>query len=109
MTFVTPAAAMLAPLPHDADTRPAPQPRDLIAGLEKGLAVICAFDQERPLLSVTEVAERCGLTRAAARRYLTPLIAGEAFPPYRADGLPDYPTPRLRFVPRRLQHRYSPG
>ncbi len=73
MTFVTPAAAMLAPLPHDADTRPAPQPRDLIAGLEKGLAVICAFDQERPLLSVTEVAERCGLTRAAARRYLITL------------------------------------
>ncbi|MBX3606762.1 MAG: helix-turn-helix domain-containing protein [Piscinibacter sp.] len=50
-----------------------PQRRDLIAGLEKGLAVICAFDQERPLLSVTEVAQRCGLTRAAARRYLITL------------------------------------
>ena len=66
---------MLAPLHPDDDlpSRPAPQPRDLIAGLEKGLAVICAFDQERPLLSVTEVAEHCGLTRAAARRYLITL------------------------------------
>jgi len=65
---------MLAPLsPADAALHDAPQQRDLIAGLEKGLAVICAFDQERPLLSVTEVAERCRLTRAAARRYLITL------------------------------------
>jgi len=27
---------------------------------------------------------------AAARRYLTPLIAGEAYPPYGRNGLPDY-------------------
>lgn len=66
---------MLAPLPPE-DDRPAPaapHARDLIAGLEKGLAVICAFDQERPVLSVTEVAACCGLTRAAARRYLITL------------------------------------
>lgn len=50
-----------------------PLKRDLIAGLEKGLAVIEAFDQERPRLSITEVAERTGLTRAAARRYLLTL------------------------------------
>ena len=30
-----------------------------------------------------------GIT-AAARRYLEPLIAGEAYPPYARDGLPDY-------------------
>ena len=30
-----------------------------------------------------------GIT-AAARRYLAPLIAGQAYPPYRDDGLPDY-------------------
>ncbi len=30
-----------------------------------------------------------GIT-AAARRYLSPLIQGEAYPPYGADGLPDY-------------------
>jgi IclR family pca regulon transcriptional regulator len=57
---------------HGADA-PLVQQRDLIAGLEKGLAVIEAFDQERPRLSITEVAERTGLTRAAARRYLLTL------------------------------------
>lgn len=57
-----------------ASTTPAsPNKRDLIAGLEKGLAVIEAFDQDRPRLTISEVAARCGLTRAAARRYLITL------------------------------------
>ncbi|MGV7207027.1 IclR family transcriptional regulator C-terminal domain-containing protein [Oxalobacteraceae bacterium A2-2] len=51
----------------------APSPRDLVAGLEKGLQVIEAFDQERSRLTIAEVAERTGLTRAAARRYLITL------------------------------------
>src|SRR4051812_47939289 len=51
----------------------APNKRDLIAGLEKGLAVIEAFDQDRPRLTISEVAARCNLTRAAARRYLITL------------------------------------
>jgi IclR family pca regulon transcriptional regulator len=59
--------------PEAAPAAAAPLQRDLIAGLGKGLAVICAFDQERPRLTTTEVAERCGLTRAAARRYLITL------------------------------------
>jgi IclR family pca regulon transcriptional regulator len=50
-----------------------PLKRDLVAGLEKGLAVIGAFDQERPRLTIAEVAQRTGLTRAAARRYLITL------------------------------------
>jgi IclR family pca regulon transcriptional regulator len=50
-----------------------PLKRDLVAGLEKGLAVIEAFDQERPRLTISEVAQRTGLTRAAARRYLLTL------------------------------------
>lgn len=55
-------------------TTPAgPLKRDLVAGLEKGLAVIESFDQERPRLTISEVAERTGLTRAAARRYLITL------------------------------------
>jgi IclR family pca regulon transcriptional regulator len=36
--------------------------RDLVAGLEKGLQVIEAFDQERSRLSIAEVAERRGAT-----------------------------------------------
>ena len=51
-----------------------PLQRDLIAGLEKGLLVIEAFDQERSRLTVSEVALRTGLTRAAARRYLITLV-----------------------------------
>jgi IclR family pca regulon transcriptional regulator len=50
-----------------------PLKRDLVAGLERGLSVIEAFDQERPRLTISEVAERTGLTRAAARRYLLTL------------------------------------
>ena len=63
--------------PFSLDTAPeaadGPHKRDLIAGLEKGLAVIEAFDQDRPRLTISEVATRCGLTRAAARRYLITL------------------------------------
>jgi IclR family pca regulon transcriptional regulator len=47
--------------------------RDMVAGLEKGLQVIESFDQERARLTIAEVAERTGLTRAAARRYLLTL------------------------------------
>ena len=47
--------------------------RDWIAGLEKGLAVIEAFDAAHPRLSATEAGERCGMTRTAARRYLKTL------------------------------------
>lgn len=52
----------------------APHARDLIAGLDKGLQVIEAFDQERSRLTISEVAARTGLTRAAARRYLITLV-----------------------------------
>lgn len=57
----------------DGSSSGAPLKRDLVAGLEKGLAVIEAFDQERPRLTISQVAERTGLTRAAARRYLITL------------------------------------
>ncbi|MFN3704190.1 6-phosphofructokinase [Thermomonas sp.] len=42
-----------------------------------------------------------GIT-AAARRYLTPLITGEAFPPFGRNGVPDYVMPNLRAVRRQL-------
>jgi IclR family pca regulon transcriptional regulator len=58
---------------EESATQQGPLKRDLVAGLEKGLAVIEAFDQERPRLTISEVAERTGLTRAAARRYLITL------------------------------------
>ena len=46
-------------------------------------------------------ADGYGIT-AAARRYLSPLIAGEAYPPFDRNGLPDYVVPGLRLVRRRL-------
>jgi IclR family pca regulon transcriptional regulator len=49
------------------------QDRDIVGGLEKGLAVIEAFDERRVRLSLSEVAQITGLTRAAARRYLLTL------------------------------------
>lgn len=48
-------------------------PQDWIAGLEKGLAVIEAFDAAHPRLTATEAGVRCGMTRTAARRYLKTL------------------------------------
>lgn len=52
---------------------PGISPRDVVTGLANGLSVIEAFDQDRPRLSISEVAARTGLTRAAARRYLLTL------------------------------------
>lgn len=70
-------AAVAAPAPTVTSGASAnesgPLKRDLVAGLEKGLAVIESFDQERPRLTISEVAARTGLTRAAARRYLLTL------------------------------------
>ena len=50
-----------------------PSDRDLVGGLQNGLAVIEAFDEARPRLSISDVAQVTGLTRAAARRYLLTL------------------------------------
>jgi IclR family pca regulon transcriptional regulator len=49
------------------------EPRDFVVSLEKGLAVIEAFDPDHQRLTLTDVARRTGLTRAAARRYLLTL------------------------------------
>jgi IclR family transcriptional regulator, pca regulon regulatory protein len=58
------------PPPHAAlDIAPA----DYIAGLAKGLSVLSAFDVGRQRLNATQTAQRVGLTRAAARRYLLTL------------------------------------
>ena len=42
--------------------------------LERGLAVIRAFDEDNPELTLSEVARITGLTRAAARRFLHTLV-----------------------------------
>ncbi len=48
---------------------------DVIEGAVKALAVLEAFSAERQRLNATQVAERAGITRAAARRHLLTLHA----------------------------------
>jgi IclR family transcriptional regulator, pca regulon regulatory protein len=47
---------------------------DFVQSLERGLAVIRAFDAEHPDLSLSDVARATGLPRAAARRFLLTLV-----------------------------------
>lgn len=46
---------------------------DHVRSLERGLAVLRAFSQDSPALTLAEVARRTGLTRATARRLLLTL------------------------------------
>jgi IclR family pca regulon transcriptional regulator len=46
---------------------------EFVQSLERGLAVIRAFDREHPELTLTEVATATGVTRATARRFLLTL------------------------------------
>jgi IclR family pca regulon transcriptional regulator len=57
-------------LPREEQTRDA----DYVQSLERGLSVIRAFDTEHPMLTLSEVATRTGLSRAAARRFLRTLV-----------------------------------
>jgi IclR family transcriptional regulator, pca regulon regulatory protein len=47
---------------------------DFVQSLDRGLAVIRAFGPDREHLSLSEVAQATGLTRAAARRFLLTLV-----------------------------------
>ncbi|MGH3662790.1 MAG: IclR family transcriptional regulator domain-containing protein [Micromonosporaceae bacterium] len=46
---------------------------DYVLSLERGLSVIKAFTPRHPAMTLTQVAERTGLTRPAARRFLLTL------------------------------------
>jgi IclR family pca regulon transcriptional regulator len=47
---------------------------DFVQSLQRGLAVIRAFDRSHPELTLSEVAASTGVTRAAARRFLLTLM-----------------------------------
>lgn len=47
--------------------------RDWIAGLERGIGIIEAFDDAHPRMTASELGQRTGMTRTAARRYLLTL------------------------------------
>lgn len=66
--------------------------RHFIGALAKGLAVVRAFGERATALTLSEVAERTGLTRAGARRYLLTL---EELGYARQDGRHFYLTPKV--------------
>lgn len=55
------------------NTTPILEKRDWIAGLERGVSVIEAFDDAHPRMTAAEVGQRTDMTRTAARRYLLTL------------------------------------
>jgi IclR family pca regulon transcriptional regulator len=57
-----------------AQTSPSPPRSERVRALDRGLAVIKAFDAEHAEQSLSDVARRTGLTRAAARRFLHTLV-----------------------------------
>jgi len=65
---------------------------DFVQSLARGLEVIRAFDAEHPALTLSDVARRADLTRAAARRFLRTL---ETLGYVRADGRAFSLTPRI--------------
>jgi IclR family pca regulon transcriptional regulator len=67
-------------------------PGDFVQSLARGLAVIRAFDAQHPELSLSDVARRTGLTRAASRRFLLTL---ESLGYVRSDGRDFALTPRV--------------
>jgi len=67
------------------------------------LAEVANREKKVPREYIT--ADGFGIT-AACRRYLEPLIAGEAYPPYR-EGLPDYVHIKGAPVRRKLKTTYQ--
>lgn len=72
--------------------------RDFVQSLERGLAIIRVFDADRPRLTVSEIAQVAGLTRAAVRRFLFTLTELGYVQPHR-DG--------YELTPRVLELGYS--
>lgn len=68
------------------------RPKDLVEGLGKGLRVIESFDEDHVRQTVSEVAARTGLSRAAARRMLLSLVH---FGHAAGDGKQYWLTPRV--------------
>ena len=50
--------------------------RDFVNSLARGLSLIRALDRDHPRMTLSEVAERAGMNRAAARRFLHTLVPG---------------------------------
>lgn len=62
------------PEPEPEPHRTSPAHSDFVRSLDRGLAVIRSFGPDHPQLTLSEVARRSGLTRAASRRFLLTLV-----------------------------------
>ena len=70
-----PARDTAAHPPHVTEvTLPPERETDFVQSLQRGLAVIRAFDANNPALTLSDVARATGLARAAARRFLLTLV-----------------------------------
>jgi len=58
----------------EIDTAEAAPRSELVQSLSRGLAIIRAFDRERPSMTLSQVAVRTGVSRAVARRFLHTLV-----------------------------------
>ena len=47
-----------------------PKDPDFVTSIQRGVKVLSVFDRENPELTLKEVADRCGLSPATARRFL---------------------------------------
>ncbi|MFC9127838.1 IclR family transcriptional regulator C-terminal domain-containing protein [Streptomyces sp. NPDC057099] len=100
--------------------------RDFIESLARGLTVLTAFREDRPELTLTEVAQATGLARATARRALityehldlvtptgdrtfalTPQVLSLGFPPLSRTTLPDIAHPHLSDLTSRIHESTS--
>lgn len=64
-----------APTTTHSEDHPLQNSSEFVSTLAKGLGVIEAFDEDHPYLTLSEVAQRTGMSRAAARRFLLTLVA----------------------------------
>lgn len=74
------------------DTTAAPPARHFVQSLARGLAVLEAFSEDRPRMTLSEVATATGLTRATARRLVLTL---HELGYLRSDGREFEPTTRV--------------
>ncbi|WSQ09853.1 helix-turn-helix domain-containing protein [Streptomyces sp. NBC_01231] len=100
--------------------------RGFIESLARGLTVLTAFGEDRPALTLTEVAKATGLARATARRALityehlglvtagphrtfalTPRVLSLGFPPLSRTSLPRIAAPHLADLAARLHESTS--
>jgi IclR family transcriptional regulator, pca regulon regulatory protein len=63
-----------APVPAETAVDAGDRETDFVQSLQRGIAVIRAFDADNPALTLSDVAKVTGLARAAARRFVLTLV-----------------------------------